>query len=182
MRRSSTVASGAPTWTLSAFSPSVMVPAGTAMPLARKVVAMAAISTPALAQERPSFAGQWSRELGPPRDERDVSGYTDLGSGWGDRITVTQDSARLTIEYAFFSRGDLQPPLKFVYALDGTETRNNLMMGRGIQRQTSKVRWSDGRLVIATAHAFTQDGKAMTSEVTQTLSLESPMSASTSTT
>ena len=67
-------------------------------------------------------------------------GRGDMGSGWGSTITITQDAARLTVEYAFFSRGDMQPPLKFVYALDGSETKNSVMMGRGIQGQTSRRR------------------------------------------
>jgi len=120
----------------------------------------------ALAQAMPQFAGQWARE----------PGYNDIGSGWGDRVSVTQDAAKLIIEYDFFSRGDMQAPLKFVYALDGTQTTNAVMMGRDVQNQISKVKWIDSSLVIVTAHSFTLDGKAMTSEVTQTLTLESPTS------
>ena len=41
------------------------------------------------------------------------------GSGWGTPLTIAQDSTRLTVEYSFFSRYDLQPPLQFTYALDG---------------------------------------------------------------
>jgi hypothetical protein len=50
------------------------------------------------------------------------------------------------------------------------------MMGRGVQGQKSKATWSDNKLVIVTVHAVTADGKSMTSEVRQTLSLESPTS------
>jgi hypothetical protein len=98
-----------------------------------------------------------------------------MGSGWGSPITVTQDAARLTVEYAFFSRGDMQPPLKFVFALDGTETKNTVMMGNGIQGQLSKTQWDGDKLVITTIHSFRNpdNGQPMTSEVRQTLSLES---------
>jgi hypothetical protein len=101
-----------------------------------------------------------------------------MGSGWGSNITITQDAGRLTVEYAFFARGDMQPPLKFVFALDGSETKNSVMMGRGIQTQTSKTAWDGDRLVITTAHSFENpsNGQPMTSEVKQTLSLESPAS------
>jgi hypothetical protein len=136
----------------------------------------AVLVTPALAQQKPSFAGQWTRELEKPAVENAVAGYNDMGSGWGNNITVTQDASKLVIEYAFFSRGDLQPPLRFVYALDGTATENFVMMGRGTQGQTSKAMWSDNKLVIVTAHALTSDGKSLTSEVKQTLSLDSPTS------
>jgi hypothetical protein len=101
-----------------------------------------------------------------------------MGSGWGSTITITQDASRLTVEYAFFGRGDMQPPLKFVYALDGSETKNSIMMGRGIQAQTSKTAWEGDKLVITTTHTFAhpETGQAMKIEVKQTLSLESPTS------
>ena len=101
-----------------------------------------------------------------------------MGSGWGSTITITQDAARLTVEYAFFSRGDMQPPLKFVYNLDGSETRNSVMMGRGIQGQNSKTAWEGDRLAITTVHTFPDPagGKPTTVEVKQVLSLESPAS------
>jgi hypothetical protein len=101
-----------------------------------------------------------------------------MGSGWGSNITVTQDANRLTVEYMFFVRGDMQPPLKFVYALDGTVTKNSVMMGRGLQVQTSKAAWVGDKLVITTVHSFThpETGQPMASEVKQTLSLESPTS------
>jgi len=82
------------------------------------------------------------------------------------------------VEYAFFTNRDMQPPLKFVYALDGSETKNSVMMGRGIQVQMSKTAWEGDRLVITTVHTFPslETGQPMTSEVKQTLSLESPTS------
>jgi hypothetical protein len=98
-----------------------------------------------------------------------------MGSGWGPTITIAQTAALLTVEYAFFGRGDLQPPLKFAYALDGSETKNSVMMGRGQQLQTSRTAWDGAKLTIATLHTFAgPDGKPMTVEVKQTLSLESP--------
>jgi hypothetical protein len=101
-----------------------------------------------------------------------------MGSGWGSTITITQDASRLTVEYAFFARGDMQPPLKFVYALDGSETKSSVMMGRGIQTQTSKTAWEGDKLVIITRHSFENpaNGQPMEIEVKQTLSLESPTS------
>src|SRR5688572_33215568 len=95
----------------------------------------------------------------------------DMGSGWGSSITITQDANRLTVEYAFFGRGDMQPPLRFVYALDGSETRNRMMMGRGIQELPARTTWENDQLVITTVHTFANpaDGKPMTSEVRQAL-------------
>jgi len=99
-----------------------------------------------------------------------------MGSGWGSPLTITQDASRITIEYAFFGRGDLQPPLKFVYGLDGSETKNTVMMGRGMQVQSSKTAWDGDKLVITTIHTFADPntGKPATAEVKQVLSLDSP--------
>jgi hypothetical protein len=98
-----------------------------------------------------------------------------MGSGWGSTITIAQDGNTLSVEYAFFARGDMQPPLRYVYALDGSETKNSVMMGRGIQVQLSKAMWDGEKLVITTWHNFAnpENGQPMTSEVRRTLSLES---------
>lgn len=129
--------------------------------------------SPAYAQDKPNFAGRWTLEAAPAgRGAR--SG--DMGSGWGSTIAITQEPATLTVEYAFFARGDMQAPLKFTYSLTGAETRNSVMMGRGIQMETSKTQWDGPTLVITTASSFPSpaDGKPATVEVKRTLSLESP--------
>ena len=84
------------------------------------------------------------------------------------------------MEYAFFTRGDMQPPLKFVYALEGSESKNSVMMGRGLQVQTSRTTWAGDSLVITSAYTFTdpQSGKPATAEVKRTLKLETPTSLS----
>ena len=118
----------------------------------------------------PVFSGRWTADA-PPAAARG-----DMGSGWGSPLTITQDAAKLTVEYAFFSRGDMQPPLKFVYTLDRSKTTNSVMMGRGIQTQSSSTAWKGDSLVITTIHTFIDPGtgKPATAEVTQTLTLESP--------
>lgn len=134
------------------------------------------------ARAMPDFSGRWMIEPAPSGAGAarggTPGGRGDMGSGWGPAITITQDASRLTVEYAFFGRGDMQPPLRFVYALDGLETRNSVMMGRGVQAQLSKTAWDGDKLVITTIHTFTDpaSGKTMTAEVKQTLSLESPAS------
>ena len=101
----------------------------------------------------------------------------DMGSGWGTIINVSQDNSRLTVEYEFFARGDMQPPLKFVYALNGEETSNSVMMGRGIQAQTSKTSWEGDKLIITTTHVFDKgDGLPLKVDVKRNLWLESPTS------
>ena len=110
------------------------------------------------------LSGEWTREAaaGATPDEL----YRAEGSGWGSPISIKQDAARVTVEYAFFSRGDMQPPLRFVYAPGAEATVNTVMMGHGAQRQVSTARWDGCRLVITTRHEV--------GEVTQILWLESP--------
>jgi len=133
-----------------------------------------------MAQTKPDFSGRWTSEpeattaapgSGPP-----AARAGDMGSGWGTNPTITQTGDRLTVEYVFFARGDMQPPLKFVYALDGTEMKNSVMLGRGIQMQTSKTTWEGDKLIISTTHSFENpaNGQPMKSEVKQTLTLASP--------
>ncbi len=154
----------------------------------------------AMAQAKPDFSGRWTtdpdpaapppaattgRAGAPPAAGGQRGGRSgDMGSGWGSTITIAQDAARLTVEYAFFSRGDMQPPLKFVYNFDGSETKNSVMMGRGIQGQTSKTAWEGDRLAITTVHTFPDPagGKPTMVEVKHVLSLESPTSLAVETT
>ena len=147
------------------------------------VIAVVLLAVSVTAQTKPDFSGRWTSEpeSKAPASSGDGQGggrLSDLGSGWGSNITLTQEAGRLMVEYMFFARGDMQPPLRFVFALDGSETKNSVMMGRGIQVQTSKTAWEGDKLVITTVHPFThpETGQAMTSEVKQVLSLASPTS------
>jgi hypothetical protein len=142
------------------------------------------------AQARPDLSGRWTTEPertaeagrgqgqagAGPGAARGRGRTGDLGSGWGPTITITQDANHLTVEYMFFERRDMQPPLSLLYALDGSETRASLMMGRGIQVQASTAAWVGDRLVITTRHSFTnpETGQPMTSGLRRTLSLETP--------
>lgn len=139
----------------------------------------------ATAQSRPDFSGRWATE--PPAatpSARDVAAGTrpppkvDLGSGWGRAITITQNENTLVVEWPVFSTYDLQPPLRFVYALDGSETTNTVMMGRGTQKQRGRSTWNGASLVLITTHSFPdpKTGRPIESEVRQTLTLESPTS------
>ena len=115
-----------------------------------------------------SFSGEWNRELaaGATADEA----YHAAGSGWSDHIRVVQEAGRITIESFFFSKSDLQPPLRFTYLPDQGATENVVMVGQGVQRQESTARWSGCRLVISTRFA---GGAATAGSVTQTLWMES---------
>jgi hypothetical protein len=141
------------------------------MPLA--IVTAAAAGT--MAQEKTNFAGGWTIEAPSPAAGRGARSG-DMGSGWGNTITISQTPSTLVVEYAFFARGDMQAPLKFMYSLAGAETTNAVMMGRGLQQETSRTSWDGSKLVITTTSAYPSpaDGKPIASEVKRTLSLESP--------
>jgi hypothetical protein len=128
-----------------------------------------------LVAQHPDFSGRW---VTPPERVGGRGAVGSLGSGWGDTITVAQQANRLTVEYPFFAPRDLQPPLIFAYALDGTTTTNHVMMGRGIQESTSTTAWRGDTLVITTHQSFpaTETGQPMTVEVRRALSLASATS------
>ena len=135
---------------------------------------------------RPDFSGRWTEvtaaaagSAGPGRAAGvPGGGRGDMGSGWGSPITITQSATQLTVEYAFFSRGDMQTPLKYVFALDGSETSNRMMLGSGPQIQVTTASWDGSKLMLKTRYTFTDpgSGKPVPADVTQTLSLESPTS------
>jgi hypothetical protein len=136
------------------------------------------------AQQRTNFSGIWVRSdtlaerasVATVGDGAFRSG--DMGAGWGTPLTVTQTADSLAIEYVFFSAYDLQPPLRLVYALDGGETRNDVMIGHATEVQRSRVTWRDGSLVITTRHPLPASvgSPGQTVEVRQTLTLASPTS------
>jgi hypothetical protein len=121
-----------------------------------------------------SFSGRWvvAPDPVPTAQRGGRPAPANQGTGWGSDLTITQDATTLTVEYARFGRGDMQPPMKLVYRLDGSESRNTINVGRGPQEQVSRAKWEGDRLIITTVHSFTVQGQAMTSETTRALSLE----------
>jgi hypothetical protein len=144
-----------------------------------------AVAAPAGAQARPSVAGVWTRVVEPGAESRpsvatvgDAAFRTgDMGSGWGSPLTIAQRTDSLVVEFPYFSDYDLQPPLRFAYALDGSESRNGVMIGHATSLQRSRLLWQDGALTISTVYPAPAGAAAGGSvEVRQTLSLESPTS------
>ena len=114
------------------------------------------------------FSGQWTAEPGA------ATGAGNMGSGWAPSITITQNGAQLVVEEAIFSRYDLQPPLRTVYALDGSETRNTVMPGHSTQTRVSRAKWDGAALVITTSYPVVDpsSGKPLTAQLTQRMVLE----------
>ena len=165
---------------------------------ATTAVAIGLFAASVPAQTAPDFSGDWTTEAevtagrgaqvgrtqgargGQARGQRGRGGRAvrvgDMGSGFGPNITITQSADELTVVYPFFTRGDLQPPLTFHYALDGSETTNTVEMGLGIQEQKSRAAWDGASLIITTTHTFEnpENGETVPVEVRTVLSLESP--------
>jgi hypothetical protein len=122
--------------------------------------------------EPPARAAGVARGSAPPA----LSAQGDMGSGWGSEITITQDATTLTVVYTYFHPRDMQPPFTFTYPLNGTTARHIVNMGRGPQEQLSKALWRGATIMIATTHRFANpaDGRPMTADMSQVLSLESP--------
>lgn len=130
------------------------------------------------AQQTPNFSGAWS---GPPPLPPAQSGgpRASLGNGWGESFTILQHSDTLTVERVLYRPRDYQPTLKFRYALDGSESHNTILMGRGIQVQRSTAAWEGEKLVLTMLYDVSgaDGGETVMCEVTQTLSLQRPRQA-----
>jgi len=137
------------------------------------------ISAASASGQHPVYSGIWTLEEPSASARPSVASVGDaafrsgdMGSGWGAQITIAQTAAQLSVEYAVFSTYDLQPPIKLVYALDGSESRNSVMIGHSASEQRARVTWRNSTLVITTAHPL--PGGSGTTATLQALTLESP--------
>jgi hypothetical protein len=133
------------------------------------------------AAQVPDFSGVWTVEPAPAPAAPAAAGTPargDMGSGWGSPLTITQDAKQLVVVQTLFGRGDMQPPLRFVYALDGTEAKNTVMIGHASQTRVSRAAWDGQTLQVTTTYPAVDpdSGKPFTTEVTHRLSLASPTS------
>jgi hypothetical protein len=100
----------------------------------------------ASAQIRPDLSGRWTAESirsAPPTtpgqgaiSTNSRSASNDPGNDWGSDITLVQDGQKLTV---FVARSRVQPPLRLVYELDGTESTNMVAVGGRLQMQTARA-------------------------------------------
>lgn len=125
----------------------------------------------------PDFSGSWSTtavDSRNPISRNDGSAIPTLGSGWGDKVSITQTKDLLTIERAVFVPREIQPLLRYKYRLDGTSSENAVMTGRTEKAPVSVSKWEDHRLVITTSYPFKhpRTGKWMEGKVIQTVWLQ----------
>ncbi len=148
--------------------------------ISQSAVLVVLVTSLASAQDKPDFSGRWTVQppAAPQGGGRGGPQRGDMGSGWGTTITLTQTPAALTLEWPYYTRGDLQPPLVFVYPLDGSAKTNTLMLGRGAEQQVSRTTWEGRTLVIVTTQDFPNlvPGQVVSTRVTRSLTLESPTS------
>lgn len=130
------------------------------------------------------FSGEWIAEAsaaplstgGPAtRPDQGRLAIGDMGSGWASRLTISQDEKRLIVAETVFSSYDAAQQPRSVYALDGSETRNVVMLSHTAQTRVSRVQWDGQALRIITTYPG-QDpatGKPITTEVVHRLSVDS---------
>jgi hypothetical protein len=138
------------------------------------------VSAPVHAQGKADFSGTWTR-VEAESERPSVATAGDLafqtgtpGSGWGSPLTIRQDAKSLVVEYVHFAAYDLQPPIRFTYSMDGSESHNTLMIGHAESTQRSRAIWRDDKLVITTVVEVPGLAGNPRSEVRQLLTLESP--------
>ena len=107
--------------------------------------AVVMMATGLFAQAKPSFAGKWSRVADAAAP---APGGRGGGGGLGQDLTITQDAATLTIEY--MGGGQTPAPVKLVYKLDGSESKNSVPGRGGVTEQTAKASWTGSTLTVNT--------------------------------
>jgi hypothetical protein len=102
------------------------------------------------AQAKPSFAGKWTRVVDPAAAPAQGGGRGG-GGALGTDLTISQDATTLTIEY--MSGGQAPAPVKLVYKLDGSESKNSVPGRGGVMEQVAKASWTGSTLTVNTTMA-----------------------------
>ncbi|WP_222983382.1 sulfatase-like hydrolase/transferase [Flagellimonas meishanensis] len=135
----------------------------------------AVLSERSEAMPKPNFSGSWSTTIlksSPPRRGPAIEPSPTLGSGWGDEISIIHTDDQIEIERILFVPREIQPPIRYRYALDGSKTQNGITTGRTLPPPVSKTEWKDNRLVITTNYSYPEDGKWLKAKLVQTVWLQ----------
>ena len=128
--------------------------------------------------KNPNFSGSWSTTVlhtVSVINRVEEPKVPDLGSGWGDQISIKHTEDQLEVERVVFIPREIQQLVKYRYALDGSRTENPINMGRTTGKPpVSTTVWDGDRLVITTVYPFQnpQNREWLEGKVTQTLWLE----------
>jgi len=112
------------------------------------------------AQARPDFSGDWvlakDRSTQTPQGAR-VTAVTGL---LGEKVSVTQDAKTLTLDISLAALGR---PIRAIYSLDGSESRNLNPVGPGVPDEPifSTATWDGEKLVILTRGSALVNGKPL---------------------
>ena len=135
-------------------------------------VLAAALVAPSVGAQPPDLGGRWTQVVESPASREGAARPripATAGGGWGREITITPESGRITIERHQFVANDMQPPMRYVYALGGPESRNVVDLGLGPQEQVARATLEGGRLVIVSRYA---EGTPLAAEVRQVFSID----------
>jgi len=161
-----------------ADDPYVPPPAGSGSPVATFTRAdRASLGPRSEALPDPDFSGSWSTTAvssAPPTGGPTPPTVPTLGSGWGDRISIRHTPRQLEVERVLFVPREIQPLVRYRYALDGSETENAVSTGRTSRAPVSTAAWDGHRLVLTTRHPYQEreGGGWLSCEVTHTLWLQ----------
>jgi arylsulfatase len=130
-----------------------------------------------VAMENPDFSGTWSTAVlhrVSVINRIDKPLVPTLGSGWGDKISITHTPDQLEVERVVFIPREIQQLVRYRFALDDSESENNIQMGRTGKPIVSTSRWKDNRLIISSSYPFqdSKTGQWLSSKVIQTLWLD----------
>jgi hypothetical protein len=136
-------------------------------------VLAAALVAATVAAQPPDFGGRWTRVVESPAPPSAGAARPRIpataGGGWGREMTITAEAERITIERHQFAANDMQPPMRYVYALGGPESRNVVNLGRGAQTEVARAALEGDTLVIVSRHA---EGTVVAAEVRQVFALD----------
>ncbi|MGE0441924.1 MAG: hypothetical protein AB7S39_15660 [Gemmatimonadales bacterium] len=140
-------------------------------------------TTAPVAAQQPDLAGTWVVEADPADARSTVASAGDAafrtgtaGSGWGSPLTIARTATALTVEYQVFVPYDLQPPLQYRFALDGSLSTNSIMVSHTAVPIAARLTRSGADVVIASTYPGPPDpqGRPTTVAVRQTLRLAAP--------
>ena len=123
------------------------------------VVLFGAVAT-LTGQSRPDLSGEWV--LAKERSTQTLQGsrVTAVTGLLGEKVSIRQDAKTLTLDISLAARGR---PIRAVYNLDGSESRNLNPVGNGQPDEPifSTATWDGDKLVIQTRGSALIDGKPL---------------------
>ena len=97
-------------------------------------VLAAALVAATVGAQPPDLGGRWTLVVESPGSNEGAARPripATAGGGWGREITITPEAGRITIERHQFAANDMQPPMRYVYALGGAGEPQRRQHGTG---------------------------------------------------